>query len=124
MYNKAAIITGIIIFLLVVGLPFWYGSKGKAPKLELPLDKKTCVESTAYMRAHHVELLASWRDTVVREGNRVYRAHDGKEYRISLTGTCLGCHQKKDAFCDRCHRYVNVNPLCWDCHVAPAEARS
>jgi len=83
----------------------------------LPVDQKTCVEATPYMRTHHVELLTAWRDAVVREGNRVYRAQNGKEYRISLTGTCLGCHRKKADFCDRCHTYMKVNPRCWDCHV-------
>jgi hypothetical protein len=118
MYNKAGVITGLLVFILLITLPFWYGSKGRAPQLELPRDRKACVETTAYMRAHHVELLAHWRDSTVRDGNRVYKAQDGKEYRISLTGTCLGCHQKKAAFCDRCHTYMKVNPRCWDCHVA------
>jgi hypothetical protein len=118
MHNPKLILSIIIVFLVIVSLPFWYGSRGQAPTLELPADKKTCVESTAYMRAHHVELLARWRDLTVREAVRTYRARDGKEYQISLTGTCLGCHQKKDAFCDRCHTYMKVTPGCWDCHVA------
>jgi hypothetical protein len=119
MYNKTAIITGLILFLLLVTLPFWYGSRAHAPKLDLPPGEKSCVEATDYMRAHHVELLADWRDSAVREGIRTYKAHDGREYTISLTGTCLGCHKKKDAFCDRCHTYMKVSPQCWDCHVVP-----
>jgi hypothetical protein len=116
MCNKAAILSGIIVFLAIVTLPFWYGSRGQAPKLELPADKKACVESTPYMRAHHAELLTQWRDSTVRDGIHVYKAHDGREYTMSLTGTCLGCHQKKDVFCDRCHTYMKVSPGCWDCH--------
>jgi hypothetical protein len=128
-YSRKIVIPVIVVFLVIVSLPFWYGSRGQAPKLELPTGKKTCVESTEYMRAHHVELLTDWRDSVVRDGSRTYKSRDGKEYQISLTGTCLGCHQKKEDFCDRCHTYMKVSPKCWDCHVAetlgkPGEVRS
>ena len=74
------------------------------------------------MRNSHMDLLNTWRNSVVRENSRDYEATDGKVYRMSLTGTCLGCHTNKKEFCDRCHDYVSVAPDCWNCHVVPEEA--
>ena len=49
-----------------------------------------------------------------------YVAFNGKVYEKSLTGTCLGCHNKAE-FCDRCHAYSGVSsPYCWNCHSEPA----
>jgi hypothetical protein len=124
MHNKAAVIIGLLFFVAIATLPFWYralsSSPTLAPKLEpSPGGEKSCVESTRYMREHHIELLSKWRDSVVRDGIRTYRAGDGKEYIASLTGTCLRCHSNKQNFCDRCHDYIKVSPRCWDCHVVP-----
>lgn len=122
MYNRLLIGSIAIIFLLLVSFPFWYGRISAVtttpPKLELPKGEgqKQCVESAAYMRKHHVEILNRWRDMAVREGNYTYIASDGKEYVIGLTGTCMRCHADKAAFCDRCHAYLSVAPRCWDCH--------
>ncbi len=123
MYNRALILTIVIVFLVLATLPFWYsrvtGGAGQVPKLELPADKKQCVEATEYMRKNHVSLLQQWRDAVVREGKRTYTARDGKQYEMSLTGTCLQCHSNKANFCDRCHNYVRVSPNCFECHNEP-----
>jgi methionyl-tRNA synthetase len=67
-----------------------------------------------------MRLLVSWRETTVRDGDRMYVTIDGRRYRKSLTGTCLQCHTKKADSCDRCHDHLNVHPVCWDCHVEPA----
>ena len=75
------------------------------------------------MRSNHMKLLNTWRDSVVREGNRSYRATDGKVYHASLTGTCLECHSNKGQFCDRCHDYAGSKPACWNCHLIPEEVR-
>jgi hypothetical protein len=72
------------------------------------------------MRASHMRLLADWRERAVRRGVRTYRASDGREFEISLSGTCLKCHLDKTKFCDRCHEYADVSPGCWDCHVERA----
>ena len=66
-------------------------------------------------------LVDDWREAVVREGIRSYVGSDGREYEISLTETCLGCHSNKSEFCDKCHNYVGVRPDCWDCHNVPEE---
>lgn len=82
-----------------------------------------CVEPAAVMRASHMTLLADWRELAVRQGLRRYRASDGREFEISLSGTCLRCHQDKARFCDRCHEYADRSPGCWDCHLERAAAR-
>jgi hypothetical protein len=131
LYDGGKIIAGIVVFLIVASVPFWYG-KGKAVsppdlKLDTPtierLKEKLCVEPAPYMRANHMKLLGAWRESVVREGNLSYRAADGKVYKISLTGTCLECHSNKDKFCDRCHDYAGAKPNCWSCHIIPEEVR-
>jgi hypothetical protein len=103
--------------------PVWYGvvtgSSGAPPKLEKPAKGKECVESTAYMRANHMELLDTWRLDVVREGKRVYTSTKGAQYKMSLQNTCLDCHKSKANFCDKCHNYMDVVPKCWECHIQP-----
>ena len=128
MYDTWKIIGGIVIFLIVVLSPIWHnavtGRASYVPELKLPADEKQCVESAPYMRVNHIELLNLWKETVVRTGERTYKAGDGKTYTMSLVGTCMKCHSDKAEFCDRCHNYANVQPKCWDCHVAPKELKS
>lgn len=123
MRNRVLTVLLFALFLIPATLPLWYkavvGAPAGPPKLELPADEKQCVESTDYMRKNHRELLNRWKDSVVREGKRTYVAASGREYTMSLTGTCLKCHSNKEAFCDRCHNYVRVEPNCWQCHVVP-----
>jgi [DsrC]-trisulfide reductase subunit J len=123
MYDAGKIITGLVIFLVILTIPIWYNAAmGKADsKLDpvLPKYEKKCVESKDYMRESHMDLLNQWRDAVVRDGKQDYTSSDGKTYRMSLTGTCLKCHDDKEKFCDRCHGYVDSDPTCWDCHLEP-----
>jgi len=125
MRDRGIILTGLALFLGLVTFPAWYnlarGATSRGPDIKLPATEKQCVAPTAYMRASHMDLLVDWREQVVREGNRTYRAPDGKVYTVSLTGTCmLKCHTVKEDFCDRCHNYAAVrSPYCWDCHVDP-----
>ena len=129
MHDGKKIVPGLLIFLGLVTFPVWFnGGKAASPpdlKLDTPaiqqLEEKRCLEPTAYMSARHMRLLQDWREAVVRRGDRIYVASDGKEYRMSLTGTCLGCHSNKEQFCDRCHNYEDVKPTCFSCHVAPQE---
>jgi hypothetical protein len=131
LYDGGKIIAGIVVFLIVASVPFWYGRGKAVPPPDLKLDtpaierlkEKLCVEPAPYMRANHMKLLGAWRESVVREGNRSYKATDGKVYKISLTGTCLECHSNKDQFCDRCHDYAGAKPNCWSCHIIPEEVR-
>lgn len=125
MYDANKILVGLAIFLCLITFPIWYlAASGKiafAPKLVIPAEEKQCVEPKEYMRTRHMNLLLDWRESVVRQGIRTYVASDGKEYRISLTGTCLDCHENKGEFCDRCHNYLGKKPACWNCHIAPEE---
>ncbi|MDD5427356.1 MAG: sulfate reduction electron transfer complex DsrMKJOP subunit DsrJ [candidate division Zixibacteria bacterium] len=127
MYDSGKVITGIIVFLIIITFPVWYNvARGKAnyvPELEYPVDTGRCVADSAYIRAYHMDLLNTWRDQVVREGIRVYRAADGRTFEMSLSNTCMNCHQSKENFCDKCHDYLSVSPYCWDCHIDPKELK-
>jgi hypothetical protein len=129
--NKSAIFTGLVIFIIVALFPFWInlGETTPAPEPEL-LGKakaaKKCVLDKMDMRANHMSLLDEWRDSVVRDSNRIYTNADGKEFAMSLStgeNSCLGCHEDKSKFCDKCHTYASVDPYCWECHTDPKEIK-
>ncbi|MCF8107422.1 MAG: sulfate reduction electron transfer complex DsrMKJOP subunit DsrJ [Desulfohalobiaceae bacterium] len=124
MYHQKQIITGLVIFVLLLTFPFWY-SLGQAsyetPELMLPEDEEQCIEATDWMRANHMELLDEWRDTSVREKKPIYVNSEGQTMEISLQKTCMECHTNMDRFCGACHDAAAVDPYCWDCHIAPEE---
>ncbi len=131
MHDSGKIITGIVIFVILVTFPIWY-NLGRAtpppdPKIDTPviqaLAVKKCIEPKNQMKYTHMEILDQWRQTVVRTGERIYTAGDGKQYDMSLQNTCLKCHSNKSQFCDQCHNYLQVKPYCWDCHLAPKEKK-
>ena len=122
MNDKNKIIAGLIIFVVIVTFPIWcnMGKAAPVPEPELTAkakEAKECVRETAYMTAEHMQLLDEWRESVVREGKRVYVNSSGKEFNMSLSNTCLDCHSNKAEFCDRCHTYASADPYCWDCHI-------
>ena len=125
MYDAGKIIIGLIVFLIIITFPVWYnvalGDATYFPQLEYPVDTEQCVADSAYIRASHMDLLNTWRDKVVREGERVYHTSDGRMYEMSLSNTCMTCHNNKEEFCDKCHNYLAVDPYCWDCHIEPKE---
>jgi hypothetical protein len=119
MHDTGKIVLGLGVFGVLVTGPLWYGigrGKGAPPELPKPANAKQCIEPTAFMRARHMELLNEWRDAVVRNADRVYVATDGQHHEMSLTGTCLRCHEDQDKFCNKCHLYAGVETFCWDCH--------
>lgn len=121
MYDSGKIIPGIIIFVALVTLPFWFNA-GKAravPQPQLPKDQTQCVQSKEQMRTSHMQILNDWRNWVVRDADRVYINENGKAFNMSLSNQCMRCHKDKAAFCDKCHNYLGVNPYCWDCHTYP-----
>lgn len=127
MYNKRTVIPGLAIFVLFVTFPLWYNglSAGPIPKPELPPGgEKQCVAPAAEMRDSHMKLLNQWRDEVLRDGDRVSVNVGGKEYRKGLQLACMQCHTNKEKFCDTCHTYASVKPLCWDCHLTPGQEAS
>jgi hypothetical protein len=133
MPSRAIIYTGLAVFVVLVTFPIWFtalaGNTGYTPDPKLPAGYEHCVESKEYMKAYHMDLLNTWRDSVVREGNRVYRSktYPDETFPMSLSDytvqSCMTCHNDKAAFCDQCHNYVGVSPYCWDCHVEPQEIK-
>ena len=126
MYDGGKIIIGLIVGVGLLLSPFIYdaGKAAKAPDPELTAkakEAKECVEETSYMKSSHMQLLDEWRNTVVRDGERYYKAKNGKVYYKSLQTTCLDCHSNKSKFCDQCHDYVGIDPYCWTCHIEPKE---
>jgi hypothetical protein len=125
MYNTGKILTGLLIFLVLITFPIWYnlanGKAGYRPELEKAVKGTQCVRETDYMISHHMDLLNEWRDQVVREDERFEAGVGGVVYERSLTNTCLDCHADKSKFCDQCHTYLGVSPYCWSCHVDPKE---
>lgn len=124
MFERLSIALGLSVFVAVMTFPFWYNIGSAAyvrPKVEIPKNAAACVEPGEWMRKEHMQLLNEWRDMVVRDGIHEYKSRTtGKVCQISLSKTCMKCHENKEAFCDRCHNSVSVSPYCWDCHVAPA----
>jgi hypothetical protein len=123
MSDKAKTLIGLAVVLILAAFPTWQtlGAAGESgrPELELPEGETSCIEETEYMSAHHMELLNQWRNAVVREGKTEYTSTSGETYTMSLTGTCMDCHDNGETFCNRCHDYANVAPRCWDCHIEP-----
>ena len=129
-YGGGRIFLGLIVFVGFFGFPF-INNLGKTPvkpdpKTDTPviqqLAVKKCVEPKEFMRAGHMQMLNNWRDSVVREGDRVYVGGDGRRHNMSLQNSCMNCHSNKKKFCDECHNYMAVKPYCWDCHIEPKEA--
>ncbi len=119
MHDTGKIVAGLAVFGALVSAPVWYGvghGKGAPPELPRPAGERQCVEPTAFMRARHMELLNSWRDAVVRQRERVYVATDGRRWDMSLSRTCLRCHEDQEKFCNKCHVYAGVETFCFDCH--------
>ncbi|MFH1810459.1 MAG: sulfate reduction electron transfer complex DsrMKJOP subunit DsrJ [Pseudomonadota bacterium] len=123
MYDAPKVIIGLGAFVAVISGPIWYTAAANAPTARPELAKAVkgtaCVKDTAYMRAWHMDLLNTWRDDVVRQGERTFKGDDGTLYDKSLSRTCLDCHADKQAFCDRCHTYASVDVTCFRCHVEP-----
>jgi hypothetical protein len=127
MYDGGKIVAGLVLFLAAVTSPIWYNVvTGKAeykPEPKIVGQERECVAPKAWMAAMHMTILDEWRDSAVREGNRVYTASNGKTYNMSLSKTCMQCHPNKAEFCDQCHNYTSVKPYCWDCHIEPKEKK-
>ena len=120
MNEKVLIFAGLSIFLLGVTFPFWQSVEPEYfPKVAMETKGDQCVAPAAYMRKNHMLLLNTWRDSVVRDGERFHIMPDGSRVEKSLTKTCLGCHVSKKQFCEECHTYASVKPYCWECHVVP-----
>jgi hypothetical protein len=130
--NKNTIIAGLVIFVIAVLSPIWFNMVTTTQAAPEPLlsakakEAKKCVLDKFDMRANHMSLLDDWRDSVVRDADRMYTAANGHEFNMSLStgeNSCLGCHEDKEKFCDSCHTYASVTPYCWECHTTPKEIK-
>ncbi len=129
LYDGGKIITGLIIFLIILLFPVWYQlgivcdpiSKPDPKLSETAKKAEVCVEPKDFMKTQHMKILDQWRHEVVRDGERYYTSSNGNKYYKSLQVTCLECHSNKKEFCDECHNYMSVVPFCWDCHIEPKE---
>jgi len=121
-YDKRYIIPGIIILLILLPSPLIYNYATKAkpediiPKLEKPLGKK-CVKDKEWMLVNHMDLLERWRELNVRYGIAIEKTENGV-FNTTLE-ECFKCHTSADKFCTKCHEYMGVEPLCWQCHSTP-----
>ncbi len=132
MNDKKLIIAGLAVFCVLAILPFIlsFGKTAPAPEPELTEIAKTeldgsCVLPKAEMKVEHMKILDIWRESVVRQGKRIYESN-GNDFTMSLSShkgkdSCLGCHYNKAQFCDKCHNYASVRPYCWDCHLERPE---
>ncbi|NTW83370.1 MAG: sulfate reduction electron transfer complex DsrMKJOP subunit DsrJ [Chlorobiaceae bacterium] len=122
--KKILLWIAVPVLMLFVVVAFFrqpgHAETAKVPPAPVAVDSTKCIAPTDYMRANHMQVLSSWRNSSVREGNRVYIAKNGSRFQKSLN-TCLGCHSTNRLFCFNCHMYANVKPKCWNCHLSPME---
>jgi len=119
MNDRVKIYIGLAMFVIAATFPIWraIGASPIPPDLEKPVRGTQCIESTEWMAANHQQLLNHWRDAVVREGRKTHTASDGTQYEMSLSKTCLDCHENQQTFCNRCHDFAGASLTCWDCHL-------
>ena len=123
MSDRGKILIGLVLFVVVATYPIWraFGADAPAPPdLAKPVSGTECVEDAAWMKANHAPLLDQWRHAVIRDGQREYTSTSGRRYEMSLSKTCMRCHENQQTFCNKCHDYVNVEPKCWQCHLDPS----
>ncbi len=131
-YDAGKILTGLLVFVILFTSPFWLSITGEPeykPEVKYPVNYKECIADKEYMNHYHMNILDDWRNKVVRADIRFFKKDntyfmiDGEKAEMSLTHTCMKCHDSKADFCDKCHEYLGVRPYCWDCHVAPEEVK-
>jgi len=115
--------TGIMARLFVAGLFLALSTAALSETTVTPgsraAELDSCVAPTAEMRRYHMLYLTHDRNQTVRQGKR--------DIKYSLSA-CVDCHAAKDdkggylpvnaegQFCDSCHNYAAVEPVCFQCH--------
>ncbi len=125
MYDSGKIITGLVIFVLLTTLPFWYNlcDLGAVPTKDPNLSKDMIAYANLPngvkhppaedMRTVHMVMLKGF------HANAEAKLAEQKGKKMP-TMSCLGCHNNKEKTCDSCHAYVGVMPVdCWQCHTKP-----
>jgi len=96
----------VFAFIFIALFPFLLQGLQKPQEPELVIPSGKCVRPLEFMRKNHMDMLKSAREKAIRKGER------GS---FTLTN-CMKCHINRDEFCDRCHNFVGVKPLCFKCH--------
>lgn len=117
---------GLALFVLLFALPFWV-NLGKNPQQTQPppilqdaktmqeLAEKLGVKNGDEFREKHRQMLSEWKQSVVRDGKRVYVTKDGREVQMSLENLA-----SQPESCSTCHDYAGIKKTsCWDCHAEP-----
>jgi hypothetical protein len=112
----------LLVITAVLTFPLWYSrAETSAPAPIVHPSSGECIEPVEVMRKNHMTMLYDWRDSVVRtsaKDRRWYVNSKGVRFEKSLTRTCLGCHESRRTFCDRCHERVSVTVTCFQCHAS------
>ncbi len=125
--NKNRLVAlGLILFVLLFTFPVLMNLGKSVTKTQPPsllqdqtamqeLADKLGVKNIDEFRERHKQVLAEWKDSVVRDGKRIYVTKDGREIPISLQNLA-----SQPQYCNECHDYVGIEkPNCWTCHVEP-----
>lgn len=119
---------GLILFVLLFTFPVLMNLGKSLTQTQPPtllqdakamqeLADKLGVKNVDEFRERHKQVLAEWKDSVVRDGKRVYVNKEGREVPISLQSLA-----SQSQYCNTCHDYVGIEkPSCWTCHVEPKE---
>ena len=125
--NKNRLVAlGLILFVLLFTFPVLMNLGKSVTKTQPPsllqdqkamqeLADKLGVKNIDEFRERHKQVLAEWKDIVVRDGKRVYVTKDGREIPISLQNLA-----SQPQYCSDCHDYAGIEKQnCWTCHVEP-----
>lgn len=126
MNRNRLVALGLILFVVLFTFPVLMNLGKTALQTQPPpllqdaramqdLADKLGVKNEQEFREKHKQLLSEWKDTVVRDGKRIYVNKDGREIPISLENLA-----SQPQYCNACHEYAGIDqPNCWTCHVQP-----
>ena len=120
------IAAGIAVFVLLFTFPFLMNLGKTSVQIQPPgilqddkamqeLADKLGVKDGDEFREKHRQVLADWKQLVVRDGKRIYVTKDGREVPMSLENLA-----SQPQYCTTCHDYAGIEkPSCWTCHEEP-----
>ncbi len=133
MYDGWKIVLGLIIGLGLFLSPLVYnlGGETKAPEPELTAKAKkegVCVAPKPYMTAWHMQLLDTWRQEVVRDGDRFYNSNPDLWWNYSLDNTMVERWRRLTTASDTSKvgqpgkiYYKSLQLTCMECHANKAK---
>ncbi len=129
MYDGGKIIPALVIGVCLFLSPFIYnclGTAGKAPKPELTAkakEAKQCVAPKEYMTPWHMQLLETWRNDVVRDGDRYYNTNENLWWDYTFDPRFIevwrrfytSSEEQGTGMAGKIH-YKSLQMTCMDCH--------